>query len=74
MKSSKFTETQIVSILKQAEAGIPVKDICRQADPERLRGEFQWEVQERMPGRTFISEHRRSKGGDRKLEELLQHR
>jgi len=31
MKSSKFTETQIVSILKQADAGIPVKDICRQA-------------------------------------------
>jgi putative transposase len=31
MKKSKFTETQIVSILKQADAGIPVKDVCRQA-------------------------------------------
>ena len=31
MKSSKFTETQIVSILKQADAGMPIKDICRQA-------------------------------------------
>lgn len=31
MKSSKFTETQVVSILKQADAGVPVKDICRQA-------------------------------------------
>lgn len=31
MRTSKFTETQIVSILKQADAGIPVKDICRQA-------------------------------------------
>ena len=31
MKPSKFTETQIVSILKQADAGVPVKDICRQA-------------------------------------------
>jgi|GEM_PF-1264571 transposase InsO family protein len=30
-KKSKFTETQIVSILKQADADIPVKDICRQA-------------------------------------------
>jgi putative transposase len=31
MKSSRFTETEIVSILKQADAGVPVKDICRQA-------------------------------------------
>ena len=29
MKKSKFTETQIVSILKQADTGVPVKDICR---------------------------------------------
>ena len=31
MRTSKFTETQIVSILKQADAGVPVKDLCRQA-------------------------------------------
>lgn len=31
MKKSKFTETQIVSILKQGDAGVPVKDLCRQA-------------------------------------------
>lgn len=31
MKKSKFTETQIVSILKQSDAGIAVKDLCRQA-------------------------------------------
>lgn len=31
MRTSKFTETQIVWILKQADAGLPVKDICRQA-------------------------------------------
>ncbi len=31
MKKSRFTETQIISILKQADAGMPVKDICRKA-------------------------------------------
>jgi len=30
MKRSKFSETQIVSILKQQEAGVKVADICRE--------------------------------------------
>lgn len=30
MKKTRFTETQIVSILKQQEAGITTKEICRQ--------------------------------------------
>ena len=30
MKKTKFTESQIVTILKQQESGISVKDICRE--------------------------------------------
>ena len=29
MNSSRFTETQIIAILKEADAGVLVKDICR---------------------------------------------
>ena len=30
MRKSKFSEHQIVGALKQAETGVPVKDICRE--------------------------------------------
>ncbi|OAG68663.1 transposase [Xanthomonas floridensis] len=30
MRTSKFTETPIIATLKQADAGVPVKDVCRQ--------------------------------------------
>ena len=29
MKRSRFTETQIISILKEADAGMSVKEVCR---------------------------------------------
>jgi len=31
MKRSKFTEQQIIGILKQAEAGVALADLCRQS-------------------------------------------
>jgi hypothetical protein len=30
MRKRRFTEQQIIGFLKQAESGLPVKDICRQ--------------------------------------------
>jgi putative transposase len=29
MKKSKFTEEQIIGFLKQAEGGMPLKELCR---------------------------------------------
>jgi putative transposase len=30
MKKSRFTDSQILAVLKQAESGIPVPDLCRE--------------------------------------------
>jgi len=30
MRSKRFTEEQIIGVLKEADAGVPAKDICRQ--------------------------------------------
>jgi len=30
MKTSRFTDSQIIAILKQAEAGIPIPELCRE--------------------------------------------
>jgi putative transposase len=37
MKRSRFTEEQIIKVLKQAEGGTPTKEVCRQLEQENAR-------------------------------------
>ena len=41
MKKSKFSDSQIMAILKQAEAGIPVPELCREHGMRNARF-FKW--------------------------------
>jgi len=36
MKQSKYSDAQIMSILKQAEGGVPVTELCRDPLPGRV--------------------------------------
>ena len=38
MKTSRFTDSQIIAVLKQAEAGTPVPELCRRRPPGLSRG------------------------------------
>ncbi len=70
MKSSRFSEDQIIGVLKQAEAGVKVRDLCRQhsiSDHTYYRWKTKYEGME-------VSEARRLKAleeENRQLKQLL---
>ena len=55
MKRSRFTEEQIIAVLREAESGTPVKDLCRRAGVSTVTF-YEWKAKY---GGMEISEMRR---------------
>ncbi len=66
MKHSRFTETQIVAILKETDSGAAVKDICRRCGISQATG-YQWKA--KYGGRS-ASELKRLKETEAELSQL----
>jgi putative transposase len=70
MKKSRHTEAQIIGVLKQAEAGMPIKDLCRKVGISEATF-YNWRTKF---GGMDVSEARRLKeleGENAKLKKLL---
>jgi putative transposase len=64
MKRSKFSERQIVGVLKQAEAGVPVKDLCRKLGISDQTF-YNWSRLTRSHPRSFLSKARLNRASSR---------
>lgn len=70
MKRSRFTEEQIIGILREQEAGVPVADLCRKHGPSSPTF-YKWKAKY---GGLDVSEARRLKAledGNAKLKRML---
>lgn len=70
MKRKKFTSEQIAAVLKQAELGIPIKDICRQhAVSEQTF--YRWKKQYDGLGVSELRELRDTRDENKRLKRLV---
>jgi len=70
MRKSKFTEEQITMALRQAEAGTPVEDICRELGVSQASF-FRWKKQYAGLGIPELRELRQLRDENRKLKGLV---
>ena len=69
-KTSKFTEEQITFALRQAEAGLPVEDICRKLGVSQATF-FRWKAKYGQMGTAEVRRLRQLEEENKKLKQLV---
>ena len=54
MRTSKYSEEQVIGFLKQAEAGVPVKDLCRKGGFSDAAF-YKWRAKPQWAPRPFVT-------------------
>jgi putative transposase len=70
MKKSRFTEAQIMSILRQAEGGMPVTDLCREHQMSSATF-YKWRAKYGGMDASMISEMKGLEDENRRLKKMF---
>ena len=70
MKGKRFTEEQIVAVLKQMEAGVAVRDICRQHGVSE-QSVYRWRAKYGGMEVSQLAELRRLEEENRRLKQIV---
>ena len=70
MRLSRFTESQIINLLKQAEAGSPVPDLCREHGMSSATF-YKWRAKYGGMDASMVSRMKELEDGNRRLKKMV---